>query len=374
MDPLRPVFVLMTMARAITLLAAALLLFIQPVHTAGPPWPDVAGHFEIQPLAANVYAVVRKDAPGFAFESNSLVVVGDSGVLVVDAQSNLTTTRRVLDAIRALTPKPVTYLVNTHAHDDHVTGNQVYLDAFPALRIIAHREGREDMATGAVTRRKQFQESLPRTLAFFRGMLDKNAGFDGAPLTAEERDAFASDVAIAEGYTTLPAGFTPTLPMVTFEDRLTLHLDDREIQVVRLGRGHSMGDCVVLLPREGILATGDLVVAPIPLVGTLSWPVDYASTMEKLLALGARTFVPGHGPVLRDDAHVRTIARLLTTIRDGTRAAIARGDSLEATRKGIDLEPFRAALAGDSKLRRQLFDQYVAGPAVARAFEQLKMP
>jgi hypothetical protein len=74
--------------------------------------------------------------------------------------------------------------------------------------------------------------------------------------------------------------------------------------------------------------------------------------------------------VLREDAHIRAVARLLAAIRDGTAAAVARGETLEQTRRSVDLSEFRRALAGESRVWRLLFDSYVAGPAVARAYEQ----
>jgi glyoxylase-like metal-dependent hydrolase (beta-lactamase superfamily II) len=156
---------------------------------------------------------------------------------------------------------------------------------------------------------------------------------------------------------------------VEVADRLTLEQAGRALDVLWLGRGHTRGDLVVHLPAEGIVFAGDLVSWPVPLVGTTSFPADFATTVEKLIALRAGVVVPGHGPVLRDDTHLRTVVRLLAAIRDGTAAAVARGETLEQTRKSVDLGEFRRALAGESRVRRLLFDNYVAGPAVARAYE-----
>ena len=159
-------------------------------------------------------------------------------------------------------------------------------------------------------------------------------------------------------------------PTLEVRERLTLRRAARTIEILHLGAGHTRSDLVVWLPAERIAITGDLVVWPVPLIGNTAAPLEYAGTLERLLELKAAVFVPGHGPVLRDDAHVRLVARLAASIRDQVRAAVARGDTLEQTRKGVDLEEFRVAFAGDSKLRRSLFEMYVVQPAVEGAWRQ----
>ena len=64
------------------------------------------------------------------------------------------------------------------------------------------------------------------------------------------------------------------------------------------------------------------------------------------------------------------LTRLMAAIRDQTRAAVARGDSLPQARAKIDLEEFRKAIAGDSRVKGQLFEGYVVQPGIARAYEQ----
>src|SRR3954469_552464 len=87
--------------------------------------------FPVDTLAPGVYAFIRKEVPSYGMESNSLLVVGSRYAAVVDAQMNLTGTRAVITAIRRITSRPVRYVINTHCHDDHVTGNVEYEKAFP---------------------------------------------------------------------------------------------------------------------------------------------------------------------------------------------------------------------------------------------------
>ena len=74
--------------------------------------------------------------------------------------------------------------------------------------------------------------------------------------------------------------------------------------------------------------------------------------------------LPGHGPPLRDTSYVHDVARLLESVRNQVAAGIARGDSLPALRKAVDLSEFRALFGGDSKLRLGLFDNYVKASAI----------
>src|SRR4030095_5874587 len=106
------------------------------------------------------------------------------------------------------------------------------------------------------------------------------------------------------------ASEAPTvLPTITLQDRLTLYRGDRRIDIRHLGMGHTSGDIVVHLPKEGILITGDLVVWPVPLVGNPQSHIgEWAATLEKLRALHATVIVPGHGPVLHDDSFLKTLA------------------------------------------------------------------
>src|SRR2546428_612147 len=93
-------------------------------------------NFTVEPLPDGFSALARREPLGLANHANSLLIVNDSDVVVVDAQFTRAATLEVLAALRALTPKPVGYVINTHWHDDHVAGNQVYRDSFPGVQFV----------------------------------------------------------------------------------------------------------------------------------------------------------------------------------------------------------------------------------------------
>ena len=124
------------------------------------------------------------------------------------------------------------------------------------------------------------------------------------------------------------------------------------------------------LPKEGIVCAGDLVVWPVPLVGTTSHPAEFAAALERLIALKPAVIIPGHGPVMRDDSYVRLEARMLASLKQQAEAAVARGETLEAARKSVNLEEFRKLFAGDSRFKSFVFANYVTSSGVAAAYRE----
>lgn len=343
------------------------LLCVSPLAAAAQ-----SEKFEVVKVADGVYAAIRQEPPGFAVESNSVFIIRDDGVVVVDAQSNVATTRAVLAALRKLTDKPVRYVINTHWHDDHIIGNQVYAEAFPNVEFIGHANTRTYLPDQGMTNRKKFHEGIPNVIKQFSEAVKNNKNLRGEPLTEEERASIQSDISLAEGYMTVPDGFQPILPTITVEDKLTLYGGGRTIEILYLGRAHTSGDLVVYLPQERVVAAGDLLVWPVPFVGgDQSHVGDWGATLDRLRALQPAVIIPGHGPVLRDDSYVKLETDLFNSVKKQVAAAVTRGASLEETRKSVNLDEFRKLFAGESKVRNALFSVYVVGPAVMSAFRDV---
>ena len=370
------VFATATVAGLLLLAPRVLRAADPPATSGGAASPDSAHRphaelgFDVKRVAPAVYAVIRRNPPGFLFDCNSGFVVGRDGVLVIDAQFTTKSANEVIVAMRRITKKPVLYVVNTHSHDDHISGNQAYRAEWPGVKFVAHVETAKDMTTGYLERRKQLAEAIPGATAAFRGALSANRGSDGKPLAADQWVRLENDVALGEEYAAEARDFRLQSPDLTLTDSLRLPLGDRDVMVRFLGRAHSAGDVVVQLRQPDVVFSGDLVVWPVPLAGTTSFPLEYAATLQKLKALPHATLVPGHGPVMFDDTYLDLMIGLMGAIRDQTQAAVARGDSLGALRQGLDLEKYRAAICGDGKVKNMLFNGYVVMPGVQRAYEQ----
>jgi len=332
--------------------------------------PSPASNFTVTQLANGVYACIRNEPPGFMVDANNIFIIGDQDVVVVDSNGAPGISKEVIAALRKITSKPVKYVINTHWHDDHIRGNQVYRDSFPGVEFIGHTSMRDYLPNQGAVNRKQFLEQAPQFLQALKGSIQAKKNLSGGPLSAEEQKSYESDVRLAEFVLTDGASAPAILPTIEVTDRLILNRGNREILIEQLGRGHTSADLVVFLPRERILITGDLVVWPIPLVGDpQSHIADWAVTLKKMLSLGATTIVPGHGQILRDSSYIESLEALFTSIATQTRDAVARGENIEQTRKSVKLEEFQKKFAGDSEVRKTLFLNYVVYPGVGAAFK-----
>ena len=131
-----------------------LCLFALFVFAAAPAALAQAGGFELVKLAEGVYAATRTEPPGLTVNGNSVFIINEADVVVVDATLTPGTAREGLAALRKLTDKPVRYVVNTHWHDDHVMGNVAYREAFPGADFVAHERTREYLPAAGLKNRQ----------------------------------------------------------------------------------------------------------------------------------------------------------------------------------------------------------------------------
>src|ERR1700687_2655964 len=112
--------------------------------TAAQAAPSIAeADFDVQKIGEGVFAAIRREPPGFAVDANVVFIIHDEDAIVVDTNVAPSSAKQLLGALRKLTTKPVKYVVNTHWHDDHISGNQIYREAFPGVEFIAHAKTRE---------------------------------------------------------------------------------------------------------------------------------------------------------------------------------------------------------------------------------------
>src|ERR1044072_5760450 len=239
----------------------ALFVSVAPLAAFGQ-----AGNFEFVKLDEGVYVARRTEPPGLTVNGNSVFIINDTDVIVVDATLTPGTAQEELAALRKLTDKPVRYVINTHWHDDHIMGNQTYRDAFPGADFIAHENTREYLPTTGLTNRKMAMSpgGYPGFINSLKHRLEKNESVFGGPLNEEERATLAGDIKIAERYMAENPKATVVLPTVTLREHLTLYRGARIIDIIYLGRGHTSGDIVVHLHNEGIIIAGELVIHPVP--------------------------------------------------------------------------------------------------------------
>jgi glyoxylase-like metal-dependent hydrolase (beta-lactamase superfamily II) len=217
---------------------------------------------------------------------NASLVVGDGAALLVDTLSTDAQARELHQAVRRVTPHPLT-VVNTHHHFDHCFGNAVL--AAPDRAIWAHEEAARILREEAAA----LQRELYRTWA---------------PIDPELADGLAA--------------VTVRPPDHTVHLEATLDVGGRSVALRHLGRGHTVADLVVHVPDADTVIAGDLVEEGAPPSFGDGYPLEWPETLFALLELGSPTtvIVPGHGAVVCPD-FVRAQHDDLTTlewlIRDG---------------------------------------------------------
>jgi glyoxylase-like metal-dependent hydrolase (beta-lactamase superfamily II) len=323
--------------------------------------------YTIEPLALGVYAFVEPHQTSGLVSSNSLVVVGDDGVLVVDTGHFPSLARKMIADIRRLTPLPVRYVVTTHWHTDHILGNAAFREAFPGVAFVAHEETRR-LALKNDPQYVEIQRKTAKYIEVYERAAATGKLPSGKVVSPDVRAEIALTVPVLKE-TVGDADVTLVSPTTTFRDALTIYLGTREVRVLHLGRGNTAGDVMVYVPDAKVLATGDVVVAPTPYAYG-SYLGEWIDVLKKVEGLEARAIVPGHGPVERDLAYVRSLEALFGSVRAQVADAARAGLSLEQTRAKVDVESFRRAMAGDDAETGLNFRASFVEPGVERAYQE----
>ena len=311
---------------------------------------------KITQLADGVYEIQHKDSQDGLTSGNTTVILGERQVFVVDSCFRPSDAREDIEQIRKWTDKPVSFVLNTHFHNDHNFGNAVYMQAFPALTIIAHVETKKDMDRYGPSSARRTEKGTVN----IQQMLDTGKTKSGQQLDADDisylKDALGKRTPVVNEMKQLKFQ-SATL---AFDHDFTLDIGGREVQVKFLGRGNTTGDAVVYLPKERIVVAGDLVVHPIPYTYD-GYPPEWIETLDRLAALDAVAIVPGHGPVLHDETYVLLVRDLLKSAVDQLNAKLvevgpAVAQTLDDVKGSVDLTPFRQRFAGDDKDLGREFD------------------
>ncbi len=305
---------------------------------------------KVSKLADGVYEIQHEP------NGNTTVIIGDRQVFVVDSCFLPSAARADIAQILTWTDKPVSFVLNTHFHNDHNFGNRMYMDAFPAVTIIAHAQTKQDMdrfGPGSLSREEQTKSALLR-------MQDSGKGPDGQALSAADKQQLRRALSHEEGVIAEFKTVRFQTATLTFDHDFSIDLGNREVQIKFLGRGNTAGDAVVYLPRDRIVMTGDLVVYPIPYFYD-GYPVEWVQTLQNLAALDADTIVPGHGPVMHDKSHIYLIRDLLRSAVDQMNEKLrqtgpALSQTLDGVKSAVDLSPFRQRFAGNDPELGEVFD------------------
>jgi glyoxylase-like metal-dependent hydrolase (beta-lactamase superfamily II) len=360
------------MRRALSVIAILSFTAVAPAQgtpKSGPPMPSDFANWKTVQVGAGIFAFIAPDGVTPLVSGNSVAIIGDSSVLVVDAGQFPSVARAQIAAIKKLTDKPVRFVVNTHWHPDHWLGNTEYAAAFPGVAFISTRNTADLARTKAMPfiSTKYAQDIVDR----LGGMLASGKHVDSTPFTPMERQYYEYAMPQFKEYLTELQTVKPVLPSVLFTDTLTVLLGTREVRVMFLGRANTGGDAVVYVPDAKVLMTGDIVVSPYP-YGIGSFIGEWIDVLRKLEAIDATAIVPGHGAVQHDARYLDLLVRLLSAVRAQTQAAAAKGLTLAETRKQMQLDEFQKELCGSDSWCLFGYQGVFVQPAVGRAYREAK--
>jgi glyoxylase-like metal-dependent hydrolase (beta-lactamase superfamily II) len=241
------------------------------------------------------FAEIGRDLYAFTAEGdpNSGIIIGDDGVIVVDAQATPMMAKLVIERVRQVTDKPIKYVVLSHYHAVRVLGATAYaaneILASEACRAMIAERGQEDWASeyGRFPRLFRAAESIP-------GL---------------------------------------TWPSMTFRQKMTLYLGKRRVELCQIGRAHTAGDIVAFVPDANVVFSGDIVEYKSACYCGDAHFTDWPATLERLAQFKADALVPGRGEALVGaDRVAEAVALTHAFLRDTyepVKRGVARGASLK---------------------------------------------
>jgi glyoxylase-like metal-dependent hydrolase (beta-lactamase superfamily II) len=298
--------------------------------------PAGTGHqgdaFRFNKVAEGVYHAVGTGA--LTVVGNGAVIVNDDDVVIVDDHVSPAAGWVLLEEVKRLTPKPVRYVINTHFHYDHSSGNQVF---GRGVDIIGHEFTREMLASGKPLQMplyKSYVDGLPNQIASLRDRVAKEPDAAAKARLQTQLTSAENNLASQKELTLVP-------PNMTLTTQMTLFRGSREIQLRFLGRGHTAGDVVVYLPKEKIAITGDFLTAGMSNLSD-SFPEEWAASLDALKKLDFTTVLPGHGEAYTDKAKIDYYQAYLRDAWAQASKLKQQGVSAEEASKRIDMSAHKA--------------------------------
>jgi glyoxylase-like metal-dependent hydrolase (beta-lactamase superfamily II) len=244
---------------------------------------------KVQKVAGTVYMLVGAGG-------NIGASVGDDGIVIVDDQF-APLAPKIEAALKGITDKPVRFIINTHYHGDHTGGNAEFSKQGT---VIAQENVRKRLIEGSTTR-----------------------------------------------FGTTPPAPKEALPIITFNDRASVHLNGEDIRAIHFPAGHTDGDSVIFFTQSNVIHMGDdFVTYGFPFVdvnngGSVSGMI---AGVEKVLATAPpdAKYIPGHGPLSTAD-DVRKFVQMLKDTRGLVADAVKKGQTAEQMKKANILAKFEDA-------------------------------
>jgi cyclase len=241
-------------------------------------------HFELHKVKEGIYAAIAKDGGG-AVGNAGFIDLGDKTV-VFDTFNTQQAALELKKCAEEITNKPVSWVVNSHYHGDHIRGNQVFDSSILISSEVTYKKTR-DIQPERINVQKQDIAGLENYIQTLQSEYNETK----AQKTLTQIH-FLQEILVS-----LPT-LTLTLPSCTYLEAFTIHGTERTAQLFTRGAGHSPCDAFLYLPEDEIIFMGDLLfVQTHPSFFDESDLDNWMHTLQELSTWNIQTAIPGHGPL-----------------------------------------------------------------------------
>lgn len=351
-------------------MAALCFAHILPVFLSAQTKPLLA----TRKIADSVYVFEPNTQCKDIVDGNATAILTKKGIVLVDVPQRPEFVREMRAQLKQLTTLPITYIVITHWHNDHSAGVVLVRKEYPSAKLILQTDNAKAFREKLYPTMIELKEGDTATVNLFRRDLAAGTKFGKAPFANEyERkrweETLRDDEEIVAGY----VGFDINLlePDLVFGDTLRLVNDDRSIEFIHIPFSHSPSDIFVFLPKEAILITGDIVVAPVPYAFNAKHQL-WIANLARIKQMKPRIVVPGHGPVQYDFAYIDKLEALLKALQQRTGERYVKGMTADALRSAVDLRDIKQQYINVNDPEQvYAFDAFFVTPAVRTYFNEL---
>ena len=318
--------------------------------------------------------VLRQRQPNFAGVIGNVTVIEQAeGLVLVDAGASHGSGVRIVEMVRAISPKPVTAVVLTHWHGDHVMGLSAIRAAWPRAEVIAHAQAAADIDA----RLSQLFPRAPsptyeheRMEALDAAYADIERNQAAQAKTDAEREGWRRVLGTRELRLADVPGTHLLSATRTFADSLTLADARTPLELRFLGRANTSGDVVAWVPSEGVLVAGDIVVAPVPYMIQV-YPSELVQTVGRLQGMPFRWLVPGHGAPQRDRKYLEQLSTLVRSVRQQVEPLARAGVAVDSIVGRLRVERERSGFAQRDSWLQYWFDLYGLAPLIQSTFDEV---
>jgi glyoxylase-like metal-dependent hydrolase (beta-lactamase superfamily II) len=274
-------------------------------------------HFDLIKLSDGIYAAIHKQG-GHAICNAGIIDLGKE-TLIFDTFMTPQAAEDLVEAVEALELSPIKYVINSHHHNDHVRGNQVFDESVAIFSAAQTRALMEKHESTAIEQEKSY---APQRYA----SLQEKVKTAEDPIDITEIEMW---LGYYEGMMQSHPILVTTLPNFTFENQFNFFGASRNIELLEFLDGHTPSDVVMYLPAEKILFTGDLLFVKChPYLGDGNLD-QWIQTLEMLKEMDVKKYIPGHGPAGQKE-DLNALISYINHIKNLVEEGKEKGMSLEA--------------------------------------------